>query len=83
MLEKWNFKYIIQILSPPILATSDGTLEGSESLSGGLCRSDALRLRIVVLPSLASAQSRPADELTDLAQVGPKNYLFLSYYCAF
>uniref|UniRef100_A0A183CRQ2 Ephrin RBD domain-containing protein n=1 Tax=Globodera pallida TaxID=36090 RepID=A0A183CRQ2_GLOPA len=52
--------------------TSDGTAAGVQATSGGLCRSNALRLRVVVLPTPvdnASAASRPADEITDLAEL--------------
>ncbi|KAI3421926.1 Ephrin-B2a [Globodera pallida] len=59
-------------LSYFFISTSDGTAAGVQATSGGLCRSNALRLRVVVLPTPvdnASAASRPADEITDLAEL--------------
>ena len=38
----------------PSLATSNGSPNGTTQASGGLCRTEGLRLRIVVLPSPSS-----------------------------
>ncbi|KAL3083305.1 hypothetical protein niasHS_011107 [Heterodera schachtii] len=59
-------------LSYFFISTSDGTADGVQAISGGLCRSNALRLRVVVLPTPsedALSSSRPADEITDLAEL--------------
>ncbi|KAL7073427.1 hypothetical protein ACQ4LE_006955 [Meloidogyne hapla] len=53
------------------ISTSNGSPNGTSQTSGGLCRTEGLRLRIIVLPSPSNNAplKRPADEWTDLAHL--------------
>ncbi|KAF7638438.1 Ephrin RBD domain-containing protein, partial [Meloidogyne graminicola] len=53
------------------ISTSNGSPNGTAQTSGGLCRTEGLRLRIIVLPSSPNVGNlnRPADEWIDLAHI--------------
>uniref|UniRef100_A0A915NRC5 Ephrin RBD domain-containing protein n=1 Tax=Meloidogyne floridensis TaxID=298350 RepID=A0A915NRC5_9BILA len=53
------------------ISTSNGSPNGTSQTSGGLCRTEGLRLRVIILPSPSNNAPliRPADEWTDLAHL--------------